>query len=242
MAVLYNSRTHNDNSAIENCNDTTGVRLKDLLGFTGIYHMGFSYDDVMKNGDIDVQGDSQAVTVTIFFNEIQMIRKFYLEKKIILNRSIRIKDQGKGIGLSIFSSQVEHTLKAQFNYIQCLAAGDIHRAAKKGEHCFNGYITWAKFGWTMINTDLNNSHFRQMFINARASHSYRSLQELMAAESIECIHEGKKVSLTGVKFWAMKGFDFDAEFKLIGDSTNLLLLEAYKKTKSGSSDMRAINN
>jgi hypothetical protein len=74
------------------------------------------------------------------------ISRYIYDDKHIYNAYMRVKDPGKGTGLNLFANQVIEARKQGFDYLEVSAEGNYRTVDE-----WNGYITWAKFGYSMDN-------------------------------------------------------------------------------------------
>ncbi len=64
---------------------------------------------------------------------------------------MKVDNKGGGIGLNLFLNQVKEARQSGFKYLKVGAAGDYYSRER-----WNGYITWAKFGYEMLPNDQSN--------------------------------------------------------------------------------------
>lgn len=132
---------------------------------------------------------------------------------IVHNDYFELSDANKGKGLDIFRSQVVRCRQLGFEMMETHAAG-------QGDHVqgaagtFNGYNTWARFGYDQKLTSDNKEHLPAEFQDAEY------VSDLMATTE-------------GQRAWRLHGNDlYDATFDLGDDSLNLAALRNYIKEKS----------
>lgn len=170
----------------------------------------------------------------------------------IYNDDLFLKDDAPpGLGLQIFTAQVEGATEANFDYIYTYAAGDYDSALAKWT---NGYYTWAVFGYDCPLNELTHEEVtkmaKQMFPKARKlsdiinSPTVPNLSERQAEEirrKAAAIDEklGRPVKdrtvITGADWWLVKGRGFNGTFSLAENSRSKRQLEAYIKKKKVSS-------
>lgn len=133
----------------------------------------------------------------------EMIRSFTVDKRgqmIIRNTTFATKVTGTGLGLKLFSNQVANATALGFTKIKTYAARD--------EKVYNGYSTWAKFGY-----------------NAKLTQDVRDAlpAQLQGARSL---HELRKTQV-GRDWWTRYGTSTEMRFNLAPGSRSQRVLTTY---------------
>lgn len=126
--------------------------------------------------------------------------------RTVRNEEIELKKgfRGKGIGLKIFSQQVEQATKHGFHSIEAHAVGYPGDAAK--EYGRNGYNTWAQFG------------FDGVIDHGYGPNGEKTVHEVMMAPG-------------GRAWWRANGSAFMGTFSLSEGSTSRRVFDEYKRLK-----------
>lgn len=140
--------------------------------------------------------------------------------RYMVNEYFRVrKDAPKGVGLRVFEDQVKTAIENGFSYIETVAAGNKQSAA---EGDYNGYITWAKFGYDQEkDAFLRNEELIEQW--EKDWPEAESVQDIMAQEG-------------GAEWWAEHGQSMNqAVFDLTEGSRSRYILEEYiaAKKKAG---------
>jgi hypothetical protein len=169
----------------------------------------------------EVTEDRIFVTVSHPEAKVGMERSFvrYHDGIRLENDLFKIYDEkmrGKGLGWSAFSQQVDTAQRLGFTEIKTHAVG-------ADETGWNGYITWAKFGY---NTELSEN-IRDSFAND-------------TGREVEDLHDLMRTP-EGREWWEKKGEEFWGTFDLTGqsdDGKSLKAFNAYRnyKDKGGTRD------
>lgn len=131
---------------------------------------------------------------------------------VMHNDLFRVQQGGQGKGLEVFSNQVTNLLEHGFDRIETLAAGDYHRSQGPEASRWNGYATWAKFGYDGPVPGATRLRLPEQFQGAK------TVQELRAMPG-------------GEEAWMEHGSTFDATFDLKPGSKSLEILNQYRAKK-----------
>lgn len=129
-------------------------------------------------------------------------------------------DRGEGLGINIFSSQVEESIKAGIARIECYAAGDYSTMQEGG---FIGYYVWPRFGYDQRQRpgDFEPEAISDLegILGRKLGRRTFRVAELMATEE-------------GRDWWKRNGSDLDeATFDLSKGSLSREVLSLYRKEK-----------
>lgn len=128
---------------------------------------------------------------------------------ICKNGSIELdkNQQGKGLGSSIFTTQVKNLSESGFKAIRCTAERD-------DEMGWNGYYTWARLGY--------DGAIPERVLNKLPPElaGTKRVQELMGKPG-------------GKEWWKKNGDSFAAEFDLAKDSRSMQIMNAYMAERTG---------
>ena len=139
-------------------------------------------------------------------------------KKYIHNDLLKLKDKGKGPGLKIFASQVEHAIRHGFDRIECHAAGG---QGYKGD--WSGYYVWPLYGYDQKISQLESGDDEERKCAAGLRKAFPE------AESILDLMDTPE----GAKWWSENGTGLrDAVFDLKEGSRSLKVLRAYQAKKA----------
>lgn len=160
-------------------------------------------------------------------------------KRFIRNEVIELKQkyQGEGLGIDIFTKQVESAAEHGFDYIQTHAARDNN---------LNGYATWPKFGYDQQlddpiersekrGTKVVYEQARQLFPNAK---SVLDILETKEGEQWWC---GKK-NPDGTRTLGNGTDMHNARFDLQEESRSMQVLKAYARKKKAATISRLPQN
>jgi hypothetical protein len=136
-------------------------------------------------------------------------RKFIHNDEFWMNES----EQGKGLGVQVFTKQVENARKLGFSYIDCHAA---RVNPRNPGHPHNGYYTWPRFGYDMP--------LEHTFRHVTAAHRDKATAAFPHAKSVLDI----LLTREGRDWWKKNGWDlFYAKFDLTPGSRSQKVLNAY---------------
>jgi hypothetical protein len=156
--------------------------------------------------DYDAQFHNIPAKFTVYVKapELEdMTRSFSVDargRKIIKNVIFVAKETGTGLGLNLFSRQVENAAALGFRTIKTEAA--------RGE-IFNGYSTWPKFGY-----------------NAKLEHNIRDQLEHAGLGRPRSMHELRKTE-AGRNWWNEHGNSINMQFNLAPNSRSRRILRKY---------------
>jgi len=176
-----------------------GYTDKDMLEMAGI--------PTYLPGRVDINSFRNEVTVSIVSQGVKMVRQIDVENKKVYNSYFRINDESRhrGKGFDIFESQVKALTSRGFKEIGVMAAG------APGSTTYNGYYTWAAFGYVPNGIDYYINR-----VNRSAGTNYRSWGEIVGTRK-------------GLGYWKQYGINFSGTFDLTKGSNSLKQLEAYGK-------------
>jgi hypothetical protein len=147
----------------------------------------------------------EIITSSITSKQHSILRTIHTGAKWIYNDYMRVNDAGGGIGLNLFLNQVKEARNAGFKYLKVSAAGDYYSRSD-----WNGYQTWAKFGYVMSPAD------QHLFDNTMRSHGRpeKTVFELVSSKE-------------GAEFWERNGEGWSGTFELHDGSQSMQNLQAY---------------
>ncbi len=199
MALIYNPANNGKDLTGYDCLLTTGYEPDEIISFTGADYAG-NY-----NRTVQIDGIYPAVRVNIRHDGFSLSRTINFEEKIIYNERFTVKKTGRGLGAGILKSQVDVAMNAGFEQIKVFAMGD-NQSLKK----WNGYITWAKLGFTMEGFEENQfNDFLKLH-----ERNEKNLHQLISTTN-------------GERLWKENGYSWFGEFVLREDSLNMKLLIEY---------------
>jgi len=180
--------------------ELTSLSSKDAMQMAGIP------PDV--KGKINLYQDGNTIFVDYSNEGLLMSRKIFIDRKQVSNEEFKIENDSrfKGRGLEIFESQVNKLRKQGYNTIFVQAAG------RKNSR-FNGYYTWAVFGYIPDNQRRN-----LQLLNSRAGTNYTNWLDVVRTRS-------------GAALWKEHGEDWFGEFDLSDNSESMKTLGGYIKYK-----------
>ena len=163
---------------------------------------------------VDFKNDNDAFAVTVEDDDYVSDRSFYRDTNgnLICHNDyfqVKGKQRGKGLGLHVFTTQVNELTKNGFTKIGTQAAGD---RLSRDRGAFNGYITWPKFGYDCKLDSYDTSRMSPKFRNVK------TIQELFAMEG-------------GQAEWAQYGGTKNMEFSLEPGSLSQRVLAEYRRRK-----------
>ncbi|HVX15944.1 MAG TPA: hypothetical protein VHC22_32470 [Pirellulales bacterium] len=179
-----------------------GVRAKDIPSLIG------APDDAVVHAEFD-RWDGM-IDATISEPRYSLKRRFGIDedgRKFIENDNFEIHpDHRGGTGLSIFAKQVHHATQAGFSYIKAYAARS---------PTYNGYYTWAVFGYDQ-DIDKLGAGLRDAI--RRQFPSANTIQDVLDEED-------------GREWWKTHGGAFEGVFDLTPGSRSQQVLARYIKSK-----------
>lgn len=201
----------------------TGHDFETSIALTGIYGVHKYTDLIEADADITIYENYPFVTITILLDDLSLQRIIDFEDREIINDYIKIGERRTGKGTSVLLSQIHYATELEFGKLNCHAIGD--GSTKES----NGYITWAKLGYTMK----RKSFLKYQELLARHDIPLMTLEKLLLATNIPLLN-GKGVLKSGITFWVNSGFPFSAEFFLRKGSENRNILCRHLKRKHAS--------
>jgi len=157
------------------------------------------------NVHMDLNGST--MTLELNTNVHQSVRSVDLDNKILHNDYLKVTSKGKGTGIKLFTNLVKAAKDSGFKKMEVYAAGEY------GNTVYNGYYTWARFGY-----DASPGSATVPRLLSRFNRKETSLFELMSTKE-------------GQDFWKRYGQSFGGDFDLSPGSRNLLRLEEYALTR-----------
>lgn len=202
----------------ENCLEQTGYKYDDLLAYTGV----FGIHRKMEFIELDSQ---KLLTHTIRYDVDGFLRIEIKSTKIhTLDVSIRSKsevfveyfrlvdsERGNGLGFKRLISQIEELRGTGFTRIRLFAFGDIDNFPE-----WDGYIVWAKFGFTMYRKDEMTKFAKQM-----------TDENITSSQSVNDL----VLSQEGTALWKYIGSSWKGKFELDRQSPNMKIFTVYRKKK-----------
>jgi SPP1 gp7 family putative phage head morphogenesis protein len=178
------------------------VAPAEIVGWGGV-----SQGDLGPNTAVSLESTGKMIKLEIRTPGIRMIRSYGRDKAGQL-----VADHGeieaKGQGLRIFSAAVDRMRASGFVRIQNFAAGGYQ------DPTYNGYYTWARYGY---DAEIPSSLRSQLPAQLRGA---RSTLDLMASPE-------------GRSWWLHKGSPTYMSFDLDPESRSSLELEKYKLSRAG---------
>jgi len=166
-------------------------------------------------GNVQIIPFGDTVNVAIEGNGLRMDRTIRTRDgdKYIDNNYFKISENSlyAGKSLEIFTNQVKNASKAGFNRIEVSAAG------RPNDAVYNGYYTWAAYGYKPANAYLLVSE-----INSKTGRSYKNWETMMKSKQ-------------GRADWKANGRGWDGEFDLKKGSESFKQLGYYTKDKKNKS-------
>jgi hypothetical protein len=143
--------------------------------------------------------------VTTYSNLHTVRRRILRDVEMIDNTFMRVHQTKSGIGFKLFINQIKEARKLGFTYLEVSAGAGPE---------YNGYYTWARFGYSM------NQHDHQTFCELMDDNNRneRSIIQLMKTEE-------------GRDFWRANGFWWQGIFDLQDESENINALKSYIQSK-----------
>lgn len=210
-----------------------------------IFGKEMELDEILKFTAIDALSDQFpdfAPTISLGYYDKNIEIKYEKSGEIDIAREIKIMDgkpyiynehqylskrhQGQGLGIKVFTEQVEAAIKHGVETIHCTAG-------KSSD--MNGYITWPKFGY---DGEIKIGEFEDLHKSGLKSQEdmVSRVMELTGKTEEELKSgEGKISDLMktkeGTEFWAKHGYQFSADFDVTEGSLSRRVLSAYLKYK-----------
>lgn len=206
---------------------TKNYSLKELITFTGVDAI-HEIDDIIRNGCVKKTTFNSMVTILIETQVIIIQVAINTDPAHLnaYNDFIRIKPEysNKALGIQVLYQQQETLSRYQFKKIYCLAEGNKHllTAINPGDR-FNGFITWAKAGFSM------NKSSKRLYNRQLKKHGIPKmpLHELLMEKQLTLWENGEERSMSGRQYWIEYGSWWNGEFKLGKNSDNVNQLKNY---------------
>ncbi len=190
----------------------------DLLAYTGVF-------GIHRRLEFIELASKRLLTHTIDYDDRGYLRIEIKSPKIkILDVSIRSKEEvfieyfrlenterGNSLGFKRLISQLEELKSTSFTRIRLLAYGDITEFPD-----WDGYIVWAKYGFTMYRKD-ELTRFTKKMTDEYITNS-KSVNDLVATQE-------------GTALWKYIGASWKGVFELDKQSRNMNIFTSYKKKK-----------
>lgn len=199
MNLIYKPENNGKNIEEYDCHYLTGYTEEELISFTGADPKD-SFKQLVR-----ISGFYPTIVVHVMHKEYTVSRLIDFERAEIVNQLMQVHRKQTGLGTKLLTKQVNVAVATGFTRLSLFAAGNRDKLDK-----LNGYVTFAKLGFTMINEEIEK--FR-LLINAfgRPEHT---VNELVATED-------------GAEWWIQNGYSWSGEFDLREGSINRKLLNAY---------------
>jgi SPP1 gp7 family putative phage head morphogenesis protein len=163
--------------------------------------------------------DINSIEVTVYQPDgIKANRTFFPREGIVSHDLMKIDKSARGSGIGVFASQVQAYRKAGYKTIKTYAA--------RGPE-YNGYYTWARFGFDV---DLQSARSRSLRYDLEQAGfgKLNKLSELMSTQK-------------GRDWWKVNGQGIDMEFDLTDDSVSMEVLDAYIQERMKKGDFSIVN-
>jgi hypothetical protein len=188
----------------------TGLSFFSWCFTTGILVNSYTIK-LAKLEDFNISGVYPKLEIWLSNKNIPSLYIEYdLKKKVIKAGEIFLskKLRNKKIGREIFGMHIKIVSALGFKHILCWAYG----GKEDKEGLYNGYITWAIFGFTMMPSS------RNQFLELVEGRNEKSLNHLI-------------LSTEGLEFWTANGFPWWGIFRLNKGSLNWWLWLKYLDKK-----------
>ena len=121
--------------------ETTGLDHSQLVNLTG----GVPAPEITNiKHSISLIESAGVLHSSIFSDQYKIMRQIHYNDKWIYNSLMKVFAKGKGIGLNLFLNQVKEARLQGFKRLDVTAEGNYTI-----RNDWNGYLTWAKFGYIM---------------------------------------------------------------------------------------------
>lgn len=207
----------------KDCLEKTGFNYDDLLAYTGVFgiHPRREFIDLaekklLKHEIKLIEHEDLLITITSPKIEWLVTRIFKASAEIYIDLFI-LKDteRANGLGFNRLMSQIEELRNSNFKTIGLYAHGNISLYPK-----WNGYIIWAKYGFTMHLEDeiaLFDNQMREELIKTS-----RTVNDLVQTDE-------------GTALWKHIGKSWNGIFYLKQGSESMRVLGNYKRRRKPAS-------
>lgn len=182
--------------------------------------VGVAQDDIDEAKSITMRFEGDEVQLTVVTPKFKAERKYKRSRVdgqlIAEHESLEVFETGKGLGARLFGRQVSALRRAGFGRIDTFAAGSY------GDPEYNGYWTWAAFG------------FDAKLPNRIASKLPPELAEAKSVSDLMSTAEGQQ-------WWKVNGKGLDMNFDLDPQSRSSQKLDIYLTSKGIRRDAEEID-
>ena len=178
----------------------SGLKYDSIVNLTG----GIPGKDI-SNIRHDLFRSGTTIYSIIDSDQYRIERHIDPVRKTIYNNYMRVHATGGGLGLNLFLNQVREARNQGYSSLTVTAAG-----SKQYIKDWNGYVTWAKFGYEM------STPYREKFLSVMKQHGRKekTLFELVSTKE-------------GEEFWKEVGFQWHGTFNLAEGSQSIKNLREY---------------
>jgi hypothetical protein len=215
-ALKYSEKFKSIIMSGENIHYFTGVSDDGWCELTGLW-LKTGETNLISKSEIVIEGKYPVFSMRgKSKNVVEIDFEVDIFNRTLFGHEFHLSSRGNKHGFYAFAKILEIASWLGLEKILCIAHRDEFGQVSDGgkhitEEAYNGYITWAQFGFTM--TRASRMKFRE-FLNSK-NLNYKSLAELLEAP-------------TGFNFWKENGFAWNGEFKLKKSSRNWQLWNRYK--------------
>jgi len=195
---------------------------KVLVKLTGFFD-GKIANTIISEDDVTIE-DSFPI-VTLICTKIEMVIRLHFNEAKIENESILLTNKNSNIGIEAQKNQIAAAIELGFKRIELVAYGSGKELNDPNDGVFNGFITWAKFGYSMR----KNQHIKFVNHMKKENRLERCISEIIFDAEFE-------------KYWTNSGYHWRGEFLLKEKSLNEKLFDIYYNKKFTSPHMIALFN
>jgi hypothetical protein len=202
------TQDYNATVIINGRNQFPQYSTEDMISFTGI--------PKDFKGGIRIEYNDDGAKVYISGEGVSMTRDINLYDKEVSNEYFKIERSSihYGRGAEIFNNQVQSVKSAGFERIKVYAAG-----SHDDNQTYNGYYTWARFGYVPNNEQLGVTGFNQ-FAQQNNIGQVSNFKEIMYTKQ-------------GRDWWQNKaGVSFRGTFDLTDNSYSMTTLNNYMQERA----------
>ncbi|KAA2238564.1 hypothetical protein F0L74_20280 [Chitinophaga agrisoli] len=221
---------------LTNCKDETtfkqltGHDFKAVIALTGVYAV-YTYDELAEGEGVLISTPNPFEAHILIMHEgLELTRIIDYNAQTIMNISFKLKKQRAGTGTLVLIEQILAAEKENFGQLTCNAIGGEY------EPLFNGYSTWGKLGFSIVNNKLSKAigiPSLDRYNKLLEQHGIPSMpiHELLAAKNIICTNGN--IIKSGEDFWNApgNGFPWSGAFDTGKGSVNRAILCAYINRK-----------